>query len=258
MRKSVMLIFLFSPLGLIAQDFQGYVTYKTVFFSKGFEKATKDTTKTLLQRQQFEGQIRFLKAMGSQYTLIFDPSTSIYTENKKLMLDTKGVPLIPDDPKKIYKNLEENYYKIKMDLAGNRYLIKDSLKTYEWSLVPGQKNIKGFTCYKATFTDEVVVASRPKQEEDGSFTNEPVKRNVITTAWYTPQIPISNGPKMYGGLPGLILEVNLTGGIIDNTFLATDIVINPKKKLKITAPKGEKVLTEQEFKNKINPKRNTD
>jgi GLPGLI family protein len=30
---------------------------------------------------------------------------------------------------------------------------------------------------------------------------------VVTTAWYTPQIPVSNGPRNYHGLPGLIMEV---------------------------------------------------
>ena len=28
------------------------------------------------------------------------------------------------------------------------------------------------------------------------------------SAWFTPEIPVSTGPSMYGGLPGLILEIN--------------------------------------------------
>jgi GLPGLI family protein len=31
---------------------------------------------------------------------------------------------------------------------------------------------------------------------------------VTITAWYTPEIPVSQGPEGYWGLPGLILEVN--------------------------------------------------
>ena len=35
-----------------------------------------------------------------------------------------------------------------------------------------------------------------------------VPREITVTAWYTPQIPINQGPGEYWGLPGLILEIN--------------------------------------------------
>ncbi len=33
-------------------------------------------------------------------------------------------------------------------------------------------------------------------------------KQIEVVAWYTPQIPVSNGPGEYWGLPGLILEIN--------------------------------------------------
>ena len=51
-------------------------------------------------------------------------------------------------------------------------------------------------------------------------------------AWYSPQIPISQGPLEYWGLPGLILEVNVG----NTTILCSKIVMNPDEKSKIKAP----------------------
>jgi len=44
-------------------------------------------------------------------------------------------------------------------------------------------------------------------------------------AWFTADIPIPVGPVRYCGLPGLILEVNVSHGEI--VWIATDIDLNP-------------------------------
>ena len=63
------------------------------------------------------------------------------------------------------------------------------------------------------------------------------------TAWYAPEIPVSQGPENYWGLPGLILEV-ADGKTV---LLCSKIVLNPKEKKEIKAPnKGEKV-TQAEY-----------
>jgi GLPGLI family protein len=66
----------------------------------------------------------------------------------------------------------------------------------------------------------------------------PAPKDVVVTAWYTPQIPVSQGPGDFWGLPGLILEIN-NGGM---TVLCSKITLNPKDKVEIKRPtKGEKV-----------------
>jgi GLPGLI family protein len=52
-------------------------------------------------------------------------------------------------------------------------------------------------------------------------------------AWYTMQIPVQNGPAEFWGLPGLILEVSTE----NTTLLCSEIISNPKEKLKISPPK---------------------
>ena len=61
---------------------------------------------------------------------------------------------------------------------------------------------------------------------------------IVIEAWYTPQIPVAQGPAEYWGLPGLILEVSAG----NTTLLCSEIILNPKEKVTITAPdKGENI-----------------
>ena len=71
----------------------------------------------------------------------------------------------------------------------------------------------------------------------------PKMEEYVTTAWYTTQIPVNNGPRSYYGLPGLILEVN-DGS---ETLICSKIVINPKKKVEIVEPKKGKEVTQEEY-----------
>ena len=61
-------------------------------------------------------------------------------------------------------------------------------------------------------------------------------------AWFAPSLPYGYGPKSFYGLPGLILELTR----IRTTFLATKIVIEDKKELKIKFPVG-KTTTKEAF-----------
>ena len=77
---------------------------------------------------------------------------------------------------------------------------------------------------------------------DFSWSDLPNPENEATTkdiklsqveAWYTMQIPIQHGPAEFWGLPGLILEVSTE----NTTLLCSEIISNPKEKLKINPPK---------------------
>ena len=71
--------------------------------------------------------------------------------------------------------------------------------------------------------------------------SEPKER--ITTVWYTPEIPVSQGPGDFWGLPGLILEASFD----DTIILCSKIVLNPKNKTEIKMPKRGKRVTKKEY-----------
>jgi GLPGLI family protein len=70
-----------------------------------------------------------------------------------------------------------------------------------------------------------------------------IPKEVIITAWYTPEIPVNQGPEGYWGLPGLILEVNDGKTII----LCSKVVMNAKEKVEIKAPNKGKEVTQKEY-----------
>jgi GLPGLI family protein len=64
---------------------------------------------------------------------------------------------------------------------------------------------------------------------------------IEVVAWYTPQIPLSHGPDIYWGLPGLIMEVNT-----DNTTILCTKIELKQEDMKVEQPtKGEKVGREE-------------
>jgi GLPGLI family protein len=68
-------------------------------------------------------------------------------------------------------------------------------------------------------------------------------KEITITAWYTPEIPVNQGPEGYWGLPGLILEVN--DG--KTTILCSKVVLNPKDKAEIKAPNNGKEVSQKEY-----------
>ena len=125
-----------------------------------------------------------------------------------------------------YADLENGTFLNSQEFFGRLFLINGDAEHCKWKLSGEQKKVNDYVCQKATCTDG---------EEE-------------TTAWFTPQIPISTGPFGYGGLPGLILEVSVNDG--ERTFSATKISLKEMDKTAIVAPDKGKKVSQDEF-NKI-------
>lgn len=112
---------------------------------------------------------------------------------------------------------------------------KNTLKTprnKDWELSNESKIIQNFTCYKAT-SKEIVKNSK------GDF-------EYVITAWYCPQIPYQFGPNGFGGLPGLIFELQFDTAL----YGLTNLTLNDSK-IKIDEVDPNKIITEEEFNKKM-------
>jgi GLPGLI family protein len=229
-----------------AQDFQGVATYKS--HRKVDLKLDEKTSKNPEIAQQIQEQLR--EQFQQEYTLTFNKHESLYRKNEKLAKPNpiaSGIQItVNDGSDLLYKNIKDNRFTNQTEIYGKQFLIKDSQKNNTWELVNETKNIGEYACFKATFNEAYTTQTITNDGEMESVTQE--RR---TTAWYTPQIPISNGPAEFYGLPGLILEIN-DGEL---TLVCTKIIINPSEKVEIEEPKKGKEVTQSEF-DKIMEKKN--
>ena len=92
----------------------------------------------------------------------------------------------------LYKNLEKHTYTWQRN-EGEDFTYGE-LPEFKWELKPGSKKILGYTVRKAVL--------------------DSADKNI--TAWYS-ILTYKNGPEMYHGLPGLILEIEETKSVNGST-----------------------------------------
>lgn len=241
MRKLIIVCILISGT-IYGQNFQGRAIYKT--HRKSTLKISSSSMSPAMQKK-FEERLK--KMNQKTFVLNFNQKESIYRQDKELgapATATGGIQVLmvgSGDSDVLYKNIAKNTYSNQKEISGKRFLIKDSLKKNEWKMTGETKKIGNYTCYKATKSNEVTRKSF--LSTDGKEEQTEKKETIVTTVWYTPQIPISNGPGMYGGLPGLILEVHAG----NKTIVCSEIVLNPKEKVTIKKPTKGKKVTQKEY-----------
>ena len=84
----------------------------------------------------------------------------------------------------VYKNYPTGQMTITDRISSQGYRYADSLHAQTWTMGDSTREMLGYTCQQAT----------------ADF------RGRRWTAWFTTDIPVSDGPWKLGGLPGLILE----------------------------------------------------
>ncbi|MBF6641886.1 GLPGLI family protein [Flavobacterium sp. J49] len=270
MKKIVFASFLvFSYLATHAQkDFQGMAVYESKTSTSDF-KSRFEGNREISPEMQKMIEERMKKMFEKTFFLNFDKSASIYKEEEKLETPGQGqggfrmMSSMMGGGGTYYKNVKDKTYKVDKEFMGKEFLVKDSLVNYNWQMTGETRVIGGYNCFKAT---AVIPASktdfrnfRPKKEEEKkdekakeetkegtktSFMDQiELPKEITITAWYTPEIPVSQGPEGYWGLPGLILEVN--DG--KTTILCSKIVLNPKDKAEIKAPSNGKQVSQKEY-----------
>ena len=124
--------------------------------------------------------------------------------------------------------------------------------TIDWELGSESKEVGGYTCFKAT----AVVPTESLEWFNFSWSDLPNPANEETVkdiklsqveAWYTMQIPVQHGPAEFWGLPGLILEVSTE----NTTLMCSEIISNPREKLKISPPKKGVDINIEEYRKTI-------
>jgi len=236
MKKLLVLLIICAFAKAHSQDLSGIATYQS---QRSVDFKMDEGMDSSMQKQ-IQEQLK--KQFQRTYTLKFNGSESIYTEDEGGVAPpapaSGGIIVISESKDIRYNNLDEERYANETDLMGKTFLVKDSLKKRDWKLVKEIKNIGQYTCFKATYEEEVENWS---MTEEGEETKE--KKIKTTTVWYTLDIPVQHGPDRFWGLPGLVLEVQ------DGKFslMCTKVVLNPKETILIEEPSKGKVVGGDEF-----------
>lgn len=248
MIKLLTTLILFCSLIINGQNFTGKAIYKTSIKSSFSFDEDENSTMSDDMKKQLQAQLH--KMNQKTFILNFDQKTSSYKE--EIILDVPKPQVGGGDivmmsfggsgnASVYFKNIKEKRFSNQTEIMGKRFLVKDKLPEYKWELSSETKNIGNYTCYKATFTEEV--ENIQMTFDNGEAKEEKKKETIITTAWYTPQISVANGPGNYQGLPGLILEINDGKKII----VCTEIILKPFEKNTIKEPKKGKVVSQNKF-----------
>lgn len=127
----------------------------------------------------------------------------------------------------VFKSLTDNSVKY-YDTAGlDKYFYDDSIEEWNWTITDSTKTILEYECIRAS------------ANYHGRTWN----------VWFSPEIPIQNGPWKLNGLPGLILEASTNDG--QYSFIATGIQLTEKQILPVyLANEYEKTIRKDFWKQK--------
>jgi len=250
-----------------AQDFQGMAVYESKTSTADF-KSRFEGNKDITPEMQKMIEERMKSLFEKTFILNFDKNASIYKEEEKL--DAPGgqaggmrmMGSFMGGGGTHYKNIKDKTFTIDKEMMGKEFLIQDSLPKLDWKLGQETKEIGGYMCFKATamqkasqsdfrnFKMKKADENKDKKEEttekskSTNFMQEgEIPKEIEVVAWYTPEIPVSQGPEGYYGLPGLILEVSAGKTVM----LCSKVVMNVKDKKEIKAPTKGKVVTQKEY-----------
>ena len=117
----------------------------------------------------------------------------------------------------------------KVGFMGRTFLIEGDTNSLPWRLTDERSEFLGYACQKAIA----------------------IKDSTTYEAWFTPEINVPAGPG-FGGLPGLILVMNIDDG--QRSYVAKELDLNPVKKGLISPPKKGKRVTREEYKEIVEAK----
>lgn len=221
--------------GTVYYEASGYGEIKS---TRGGEEIVKQLTPTRLEKFQLD----------------FDSTQSLWKkfQQKGNVIGVAGdnqvkIVMASSGPKNIlYTNFETNKTVEQVDFLNELYIVDDSIEKFEWKITPETITYLNHKCFKATAIK--VRNSSAVVITNGKIENKKVLDTINILAWYTLDFPVSAGPSKYqGGLPGLILELNINEG--KQLFSAVEIsdILNTAA---IKEPNGKKRYTREEFEKK--------
>lgn len=197
MKKTAVTIIFFLFYHLIQAQIQsGNISYRVEVMSekKSDGKEIKDPK---IRKEVLNGLYKYDHIMGFlNYEMNFSSDKAVFNRVSSMANDngydlekaSSNVGIIGD----YYIDIKNNQRIHHHYFLGKTWLLKGKIDDLEWYLHDETKEIEGYVCRKATAIINL----------------NDIKKGEIT-AWFAPDLPFQYGPKGYGGLPGLILGLEI-------------------------------------------------
>jgi GLPGLI family protein len=125
----------------------------------------------------------------------------------------------------IYVNHDDQIRLSQQEFNGKKYLVTDTIQITPWKFGTETKEILGYTCKQAYYTDE--------------------EKKSEVVAWYTDKLGMFMGPESYGALPGVILALDINNG--ERTIVALKVEEKELGKKDIKVPSGGTPISGSEY-----------
>ena len=185
------------------------------------------------EMEEDQGTNQFMEQMKSRipkfnssfFDLSFDTSRSIYKPGKEVEGNVfKMFGGGPATENIVLTDFGANKIKANKKVFEQKFFVEDTIRNIEWTVKDELRTIANFKCRKAV----------------GRMCD-----SVYVVAFYTEDIVVSGGPEMFGGLPGMIMELAIPR--LHTTWTADKVeLVAPKETDFVIADKGKKV-TEKEL-----------
>ena len=162
------------------------------------------------------------------FNLSFAPGVTYYENGRKI--DQQKMPWGDQGDTKIQVHTDFKANRatgLKEDFE-QKFLVQDTVRKMQWVIKDEVRIIANYKCRKAV----------------GKILD-----SVYVVAFYTDDIPVSGGPEMFAGLPGMILELAIPR--LYSTWTATTIDLAPIAPTTLAAPTTGKPLTHKDLYEKI-------
>ncbi len=228
MKKITLLALVLSfPFFLLAQKSEGEVIYQETIQFRFEETEGASKFAQYLPKEQKSFQKLTFTADESIYTSFEMETNQSYNSESE---DGSIRMTIQRPQYTVYKNLAKADQLIQQETFGRKFRIEEQTTQRDWKITGEQKQILNYNCIKAVLQD----------------TSETV------IAWFTPQIPVSNGPGTYHKLPGMILELDqdegrrhLVAQQIDLKAVEEGVIEKPSKGKKMSREEYEVMMEEK-------------
>jgi GLPGLI family protein len=166
------------------------------------------------------------KFSSSYFDMFFDTSRTMYKPGRENPDGNNVFKMFGGGPATdnvVLTEFAKDSVRANKQIFDQKFFVQDSIRRIDWKEREEVRTIAGYKCHKAV----------------GRICD-----SVYVVAFYTEDIPVSGGPEMFGGLPGMIMELAIPR--LHTTWVANKVEgAKPKPTDFVIEEKGKKVNEKQ-------------